>query len=223
MRSSPGWCVLAVLAVLSVAPGSGKGEVVSLERELLPLRRGLSLVFEAQMGAHEPMEIHVQTGEFGEERGLSFVWKALAGKRLRERASGRFVSAIQDGRHLGRLVQRRRSQKGRDTFFWLGREACMEIEATGKTQFSLGSGYKRRRTEAFERVRTSSFEAEVDGRFAAFPVWELRAARAEQGEADYMMVLADCRNPLVVYVDAPRRRMHFKLSRVRRGEQGRGW
>jgi hypothetical protein len=205
---------LPVLLMLIGAVAVGHAETVLLSRDSVTLHPNVTMDFatEQRIGFvdHYTARITVLTvEERGEKATVRFRWRMFAASRHPgyDQSGEVTTTGLADGSALNGWWGAPKITTA-DTHLWLSRSACRELLATGQTHYVLDRVKRRDPPLLLQVTGTQKFPVEIDGKPREVPALTITSTRA-----DRLVMMADCKNPLVLEIDAPKL-YRARLTRV---------
>ncbi len=217
---------LVLLAVVwSGLPERAVAETVVLRQQTLVLRSGIVLDFQTdqQRGFRDTYTsrisiLAVEHGRQEEVARVKFRWRMFRAKQhANYDVTGVITTTgIPKGRAFNAWWRQGENTVTSDTHAWLSREACEEIRRVGSTRFVLDRNMRRDPAMVLTREANISFGVQWNGKEVSLPAMRLRSERG-----DRIVVLSDCRNPLVLDISLPNLYTHT-LRKIQTPQEG-GW
>ncbi len=193
-------CLLLICAVTV-----GHAETVRLSRDAVPLAAGVTMDFatEQRVGFvdHYTARISLlEVRERGPQSSLRFRWRMFGASRHPgyDETGEVTVTGLADGNALNGWWGAPQMTT-RDTHLWLSRAACEDLKHKGTTLYALDIVKRRDEPMPLVVTGTRKFPVEIDGTLREVPALTLRSERG-----DHLVLMADCRNPLVLEIDVPK-------------------
>lgn len=196
---------LTLLIMLVGTVAVGHAETVHLSRETIPLRAGVTMDFATSQRVgfvddYTSRIVVLAVEEKPEFASVQFRWRMFEAARHtgHDETGTVTVTGLADGTTLNAWWGAADATT-RDTQLWLSRGACTQLMRTGQTGYAIDLVKRRDPSLLLTLTGRRKFPVTIDGQPRDLPAITIESARG-----DRLVMLADCRNPLILEIDVPK-------------------